>query len=82
MTLTILADRDPHGTTTPCYVRPFTARIVEFAEANFPVFIRHDSFYFVELRLHSLRMKVNFHPLACTNFASILYVNNYGLFGC
>ena len=28
-TLTMLANRDPHGTTTPCYVRPFTARIVE-----------------------------------------------------
>ena len=27
--LTTLAERDPHGTTTPCYVRPFTARIVE-----------------------------------------------------
>ena len=27
--LTMLANRDPHGTTTPCYVRPFTARIVE-----------------------------------------------------
>ena len=34
--LTALAERDPHGTTTPCCVRPFTARVVEFAESKFP----------------------------------------------
>ena len=34
MTLTTLADRDPHGTTTPCYVRPITARI-NFVEPAF-----------------------------------------------
>ena len=28
-TLTTLANRDPHGTTTPCYARPFTARVIE-----------------------------------------------------
>ena len=27
--LTTLANRNPHGTTTPCYVRLFTARVVE-----------------------------------------------------
>ena len=65
MTLTTLADRDPHGTTTPCYVRPFTARIVEFAEANFPVFIRHDSF------LNSFMLIIKDYSVAASFFTVI-----------